>query len=313
VPAWSPPLICPLDQTELTLGAGPPAYECRRCGQSFPLEQGVVRFLPGADAFYEGRYLNTIRFVPRSERAPWSWPLWLIASGYVWAVRRHVRAGSFVLELGSGSGIAYLSRRYRAVGVDLSLASLARVAPLYAACLQADVTRSIPLPDGSLDAAISSFVWEHLRPEDKPRVLAELRRVLRPDGRLVFLYDVENRHPLYRRMQRRDPARYREVLIDREGHLGWETQEENARRFEEAGFELVEHRGMEKLLIAPAMYDKVGEWPGGFGALARLGLWFRFGGRFQFYNALVRVLDESVGRLLPRGWARVMLTVCRRS
>jgi SAM-dependent methyltransferase len=312
VAAWSPALICPLDHAPLEPGAGP-GFGCPRCGGRFPLERGVVRFLSRADDFYEGRYQNTIRFVPRSERGPWSWPLWLIASGYVWAVRRHVPAGSAVLELGCASGIAYLSRRYRTVGLDLSLASLARVAPLYAACLQADVTQVIPLPDASMDAAISSFVWEHLRPEDKPRVLAELRRVLRPGGKLVFLYDVESSNPLYQWLRRSDPARYREVLIEREGHAGWETAEANARTFVEAGFALVQHRGAEKLLIAPAMYDKVAEWPGVPRRIARLGLAFRFGLRFQLYNAFVRALDETAGRLLPTRWARVMVTVCQRS
>ena len=95
--------------------------------------------------------------------------------------------------------------RYQTIGLDLSAASLARVANLYAACLQVDLTQGIPLPDASIDAVISSFVWEHILPEHKPAVLAELRRVLRPGGKLVFLYDVDGRHPLYRRMRAVDP------------------------------------------------------------------------------------------------------------
>jgi SAM-dependent methyltransferase len=235
-----------------------------------------------------------------------------MAGGYVWAVRRHVPAGSTVLELGCGSGIRYLSRRYRTIGLDLSAASLARVADLYATCLQVDLTRGIPLPDASVNAAISSFVWEHIVPEDKPAVLAELRRVLRPGGKLIFLYDVDGRHPLYRRMQAADPALFQEVLIDREGHSGWQNAEDNAAAFEASGLRVLEHRGMEKLLIGPAMYDKVAQWPGALRRWARVGLRFQFGWRFQIYNAAMRILDESVGRWLPASWARMMVTVCER-
>jgi SAM-dependent methyltransferase len=306
----SPPLVCPSDHAVLAEEAT--GYACPSCGRRYRLEAGVVRFLERDDAFYEGRYLNTIQWLPRRDEALWSWPLWLILSGYVWAIRRHVPAGSILLELGCGSGIRYLSHRYRTIGLDLSAGSLARVADLYAACLQVDLIRGIPLPDASIDAAVSSFVWEHIRPQDKPPVLAELRRVLRPGGKLVFLYDVDGRHPLYRRMQAADPELFQRVLIDREGHSGWQSAADNAAAFEAAGLRLLEHRGKEKLLIGPAMYDKVQQWPGAFRRWARVGLRFRFGWRFQVYNAATRFLDETVGRALPESWARVMVTVCER-
>jgi hypothetical protein len=76
---------------------------------------------------------------------------------------------------------------------------------------------------------------------------------------------------------------------------------------------VLEHRGKEKLLIGPAMYHKVEEWPGAFRRWARVGLQFEYGQRFQLYNAFTRVLDETLGRVLPASWARVMVTVCERT
>jgi SAM-dependent methyltransferase len=306
-------LVCPTDHAELALAADGSSYGCGACGRAYPLESGVVRFLDRRDAFYEGRFTSGIPWIPRRDRAPWSWPLWLMVGGYVWAVRRHVPAGSRVLEIGCGGGFRYLSQRFRTVGLDVSVSSLARLTDVYTACLQVDLTHGIPLPDASVDAAISSFVWEHILPHQKPAVLAELRRVLRPGGKLVFLYDVDGTHPLYRRMQAADPALFQEILIDREGHSGWQTAAQNAEAFQAAGFRIVEHRGKEKLLIGPAMYDKVHHWPGAFRRLARVGLKFRYGWRYHLYNAATRVLDESLGRLLPERWSRVMVTVCERA
>lgn len=286
--------------------------ECPTCGRRYAVEQGVACFLDQRDPFYEGRYLNTARYIPRREVAPWSWPLWLMNSGYVWAVRQNVPAGATVLEMGCASGIAYFAHRYRMVGLDLSFSSLAAVADIYGACLQADVTRSIPLPDASVDAIVSSFVWEHLTPEDKPKALAEFRRVLRKGGRLVFLYDVESNGPLYRRMRRKDPALYREILIEREGHLGWQSPAQNRDIFAQHGFDVLSERGKDKLAISPPMYDKVQHWGGWFERLARVGLAFRRGLPYHVYNGVNRVVDETVGRLLPIDWSRVVVTVCAR-
>src|SRR5262249_15175978 len=89
----APAPVCPADRGQTALDADGASYRCGTCGARYAVEAGVVRFLDHDDPFYEGRYLNTILWLPRRDRAPWSWPLWLIASGYVWAVRRHVPAG----------------------------------------------------------------------------------------------------------------------------------------------------------------------------------------------------------------------------
>lgn len=46
--------------------------------------------------------------------------------------------------------------------------------------------RSIPLADCSVDAVVSCYAFHHLSDDGKELALAEARRVLRPDGRLVI-------------------------------------------------------------------------------------------------------------------------------
>lgn len=305
-------LVCPADGSPLSVERSGSGRSCRSCHQHYPEEAGVVRFLDSTDEFYEGRYLNTVAFVPATE-SPWrAWPIWLMSSGYPWAVRHHVPAGANVMEMGCASGIAYFAARYRVLGLDLSFSSLAQVSPLYDTCIQADVTQRIPLPDACLDGIFSSYVWEHIPPADKPGALAELCRVLKPGGKLVFLFDVEGNTPIYRVLKRRDPDLYREVLIEREGHLGWESPEANREQFEAAGLRVLEYRGKDKLLIPPPMFDKVGQWGGGLKRLGDVGVWFSRGLRFQLANALLRLLDETAGRLLPLSWSRIVVAVCEK-
>jgi arsenite methyltransferase len=114
-----------------------------------------------------------------------------------------VRPAQTVLDLGSGPGLDSLlaARRIgptgKVIGVDLcpemvekaqrnaALLGLANVEFLHAG------VEKLPLPDGSLDLVISNGVL-NLCP-DKPAVLAEVFRVLRPGGRLqmadILLHD----------------------------------------------------------------------------------------------------------------------------
>jgi SAM-dependent methyltransferase len=114
-----------------------------------------------------------------------------------------VRPGQVVLDLGSGPGLDSLlaARRVgptgKVVGVDLC-PEMVEKARRNAALLrlrnvefvQAGIEK-LPLTDASVDVAISNGVF-NLCP-DKPGVLAEVFRVLRPGGRLqmadILLHD----------------------------------------------------------------------------------------------------------------------------
>ncbi len=59
----------------------------------------------------------------------------------------------------------------------------------------------LPFPDGSFDTVVSSLVLCTV--PDQPRALAEVRRVLAPGGRLLFLEHVRSREPRLARWQDR--------------------------------------------------------------------------------------------------------------
>jgi len=98
---------------------------------------------------------------------------------------------SNIVELfcGRGNGLHALARLgFKNVeGVDLSPRLLAEYAG-EARCTAGDC-RELPFADGSKDAAIVQGGLHHLPalPVDLERVFAEVRRVLRPGGRVVFV------------------------------------------------------------------------------------------------------------------------------
>lgn len=105
-----------------------------------------------------------------------------------------LRAGERVLDLGSGGGIDVLLSAQRvgasgyAYGVDmteemleLARANAARAGASNVEFLQGTI-EDVPLPDESVDVVISNCVVN--LSVDKPRVLAEMFRVLAPGGRI---------------------------------------------------------------------------------------------------------------------------------
>jgi arsenite methyltransferase len=107
-----------------------------------------------------------------------------------------LREGEVVLDLGSGGGIDVLLSAQRvgpggkAYGLDMTdeMLELARAGAEKAGVANVEwlkgVMEEIPLPDASVDIVISNCVI-NLSP-DKPLVLQEAARVLRPGGRIAF-------------------------------------------------------------------------------------------------------------------------------
>ncbi len=116
-----------------------------------------------------------------------------------------LREGETVLDLGSGGGIDVLlsARRVgptgRAIGVDMTdeMLELARRNAAEAGVANVEFRKgrieALPLPDASVDVVISNCVIN--LSTDKPAVLAEIARVLKPGGR-VGVSDVVARDDL---------------------------------------------------------------------------------------------------------------------
>jgi arsenite methyltransferase len=104
--------------------------------------------------------------------------------------------GETVLDLGSGAGADVLigARRVgptgRAIGLDMTdeMLELARAHAVQAGIENVEFVKGyieeIPLPDGSVDVIVSNCVLN--LSGDKPRVLAEAARVLKPGGRFAI-------------------------------------------------------------------------------------------------------------------------------
>ncbi|BCT91857.1 hypothetical protein LYSHEL_08810 [Lysobacter helvus] len=110
---------------------------------------------------------------------------------YVWCNR--AVAGLRVLDVacGEGYGSALLARSAAHVqGVDISADAVRHARERYGAAGRVEFTEAsaaaLPFADATFDAIISFETIEHIDADLQARMVAELRRVLRPDGFLVL-------------------------------------------------------------------------------------------------------------------------------
>ena len=163
-----------------------------------------------------------------------------------------LRDGHRVLDVGCGTGNLLRSTGQRHPNVGLvgldpdpkALARAGRKARRAGLAVQLDrgFAQELPYPDASFDRVFSSLMLHHLDSSSKDALLAQVRRVLRPDGLLVLADAIADEHGHgdrhgggHRHFRR--PGRMHELMRDNVGDAV-------SRRIAAAGFTLEPTRTM---------------------------------------------------------------------
>ena len=153
----------------------------------------------------------------------------------------HIQSGEQVLDVGCGTGTLAIEvvRRVgtagRVAGVDPSTQQIARARSKGARRnvpidFQIGVIEHLPFPDQTFDVVLSTLMMHHLPDSLKRQGLAEIARVLKPEGRLIIA-------DFKRKKERQgQAARF---------HAGGSSMQDLAAMILEAGFEQLE---MEEML-----------------------------------------------------------------
>ena len=305
---WKTSLRCTHCHDEL-IESNPGArvtLNCVRCTIDYEVSEGIYQFT-NTNEFYEKE-----GFVSTGTDFSDSWigriKRYFARHHYLHDIARHVPAGSKVVEIGCGGGSRFLASRYQLLGVDLSTASTRQAATIYPAVIRADCVR-LPLASGSVDAVVSSFILEHFEGESFEQFFAEMARVLRPGGRMVHYFDLENDAPFTRWAKTNDW--YQALFIDERGHHCLRSYEIWEQGFARHGFITMGRRfscksWLQDLSIWSRLGDhRVAGWPGRFGRFMRM-INLRGGRAADVAMCLYQDVIES---FQPDSWASKVIWV----
>jgi ubiquinone/menaquinone biosynthesis C-methylase UbiE len=106
--------------------------------------------------------------------------------------------GQRILEIGFGSGLTFMNlhEMYREIhGLDLTTDTAAVQAAFASRGVNTQLRNGnvleMPYPDDQFDAVLLISILEHLKPDQQGRAFAEIRRVLKPGGQVVYGVPIE--------------------------------------------------------------------------------------------------------------------------
>ena len=216
---------------------------CSKCHQSWLVREGIPDFVGDElPEFYEekGERYHQPRSVPRRRL--------LTRLAMVFAdddfstnfqfLKQAMRGHGVVLDVGCGGGnMFYPCCIGPTVGIDIAFASLKQAKTIYHQVARARV-EALPFPDNAFDFVVSTDLLEHLPSEAKDCALAEMYRVLKPGGRMIHIFPVDNHHFLTR-WAKQFPDLYQRYFVDLDGHDGLEMAQAVLERFERLGLRVV--------------------------------------------------------------------------
>ncbi|HEY3038034.1 MAG TPA: class I SAM-dependent methyltransferase [Pyrinomonadaceae bacterium] len=129
---------------------------------------------------------------------------WLLMRGKEGAFRKkildlaHLQSGELVLDVGCGTGTLAIAARHRVgptgtvYGIDASPEMIARAGKKARKAgvdvvFKNGIVEALPFPDGSFDAVLSTLMLHHLPREAREQCAREMRRVLKPGGRVLAI------------------------------------------------------------------------------------------------------------------------------
>lgn len=172
------------------------------------------------------------------------------------------RAGEGVLDLAAGTGVStvcYARSGAFCVAADLSLGMLRKAVKRDVSRIAADAER-LPFPDATFDVVTASFGLRNF--PDTVAALAEMRRVVRPGGRLVICEFSTPRNRVFRwvyfnYLMRALPAVASVISSDGEAYRylaesirDWPDQRGLAELIERAGWSQIAWRDMTGGIVA---------------------------------------------------------------
>ena len=224
-------LVCTRCYKNITLFQEEDKMVCDE-GHSFKIIDGIPSFIE-VDNFYEGKFSET--FFDKKE-------LTFIASLHPNEFRKKFvldmaeKYPGLTLDLGCGGGREWVQKFGFIVGLDISITSLKNAKTIYGEVIHSSIYK-LPFEDSTFDNVIGIDLLGHIPIKKKNILLTEIKRILKPDGRIIMIIECDARNCLYNHAKKRHEL-FHEMFIKLDGHFGLEYPTQAIKRIESNEFKI---------------------------------------------------------------------------
>jgi SAM-dependent methyltransferase len=150
--------------------------------------------------------------------------------------RKNIKGkNNVILDLACGAGRDYFQQFGTVVGIDLSFAPLLQARQRYDLAIQAGCD-ALPFADNTFDYVVSSDFFGHVRAEDKDKIIKEILRVMKSDGKTLHVIETDSANAWFR-IAHRSPELFQKYFIEQiGGHVGLELPSQCVARWKGNGF-----------------------------------------------------------------------------
>ena len=139
------------------------------------------------------------------------------------------------MDLACGAGRNYFKQFGTVVGIDLSFAPLLQARQRYDLTIHTGCD-ALPFADNTFDYVVSSDFFGHVRPEDKDKIIREILRVMKPNGKTLHVIETDSAN-IWFRIAHRSPELFQKYFVEQiGGHVGLELPGQCVARWQGNGF-----------------------------------------------------------------------------
>lgn len=188
------------------------------------------------------------------------WHYFALSSRHIRAFDKFVKFSEgrkgVVLDYGCGGGNLNYLRLGDVYGVDISNKSIGEARKIYkeAKCFDG---YKIPYRDNFFDYVVCSQVFGHIVPEEKDKILREIRRVSKNGAKFLFNIETDSQGNRIIDLMKKDKKFYKKYWIDMYGHDGLEIPNDVIKRFDKNGFRVKIKLSGLKYIWEPSAYVEV--------------------------------------------------------
>ena len=149
---------------------------------------------------------------------------------------------------------------------------------------------------------------------EKKKSLENFYNLLKDDGRVILLFDIDTKNPIWNFMKNKNFSLFKKLFIDNDKHIGFKSIENNLELFKNSDFTVEKILGNEKTFFQSwSTYQKIVQFNSYLNFLYKVFDKINLRPIYYGYTFFLRSLDIILDTIIPNEYSRTLLVVLKKN